>query len=163
MKAHLNGYPIEKVFIDNEAIVNILPSKVLKTLGKKEEDLISTNITVGNFTGGSSPTKGVISIQLQIGTRVTNTTFLVVDTHSSYVLLRRDWIQVNGCVPFSLHQAVIFLTKGRNNEMEIAWADDNPFKADTNNIEANLYSGKLESVEVMEQTPPLKKDYESLT
>lgn len=61
VKAHLNEHPIEKVLIDNRAIVNILPSKELKTLGKRE-DLIPTDIIVGNFTVGSSPTKKMISI-----------------------------------------------------------------------------------------------------
>lgn len=37
--ALIDGFPMKKVLIDNGAIVNILPSRMLKTLGKTEEDL----------------------------------------------------------------------------------------------------------------------------
>lgn len=152
---HLIGQPINKVLIDNGAIVNILPSKMMKVLGKTSEDLIPTEITVGNFTGGCSPAKGVLSIQLQIGNRVTNTTFFVIDACSNYnVLLGRDWIHVNGCVPSSLHQALIFLTKGdeeQSDSMEVTWADANPFKTDVNNVEADLYTEGMEAIEFKQE------------
>ncbi|XP_058208205.1 uncharacterized protein LOC131321220 [Rhododendron vialii] len=56
---HINGQPINKVLIDNGAIVNILPSKMMKILNKNESDLIPTEVTVGNFAGGCSPAKGI--------------------------------------------------------------------------------------------------------
>ncbi|KAF7153132.1 hypothetical protein RHSIM_Rhsim01G0164200 [Rhododendron simsii] len=144
---HINGQPINKVLIDNGAIVNILPSKMMKILNKNESDLIPTEVTVGNFAGGCSPTKGVISLQLQIGNRKMNTTFFVIDSSSNYnALLGKDWIHINGCVPSSLHQALIFLKQGDDKEvggMEIFWVDKHPFKANTNNVEASLYDEDL--------------------
>lgn len=148
----MNGHYIEKVIIDNKAIVNTLPSRVLKMLGKEEKNLLPIDVTVGNFIGNNSSTKRVISIQLQVGSRVTKTNFFVIDIFSKYnVLLGRGWIHVHGCVPSSLHQVVIFLTKSENgtsNEMKIALSDDNPCKADTNNVEVDLYSWKVESIEM---------------
>lgn len=35
--------------------------------------------------------------------------------------------------------------------MEISWVEDNPFKADTNTIKVDLYSGKVESIEMTNQ------------
>jgi hypothetical protein len=109
---------------------------------------------VGNFAGGCSPAKGVISLQLQIGTRKMNTTFFVIDSSSNYnALLGRDWIHINGCVPSSLHQALIFLKQDQNEEtteMEVFWADKHPFKADTNNVEAGLYDEDLWPIKIEE-------------
>jgi hypothetical protein len=149
---HANGQPLDRVLIDNGAIVNILPTKTLRLLKKTEADLMTTEVTVGNFAGGCSPAKGVIALQLQIGSRKMNTTFFVIDSSSNYnALLGRDWIHINGCIPSSLHQALIFLKQGQNketSEMEIFWADKHPFKADTNNIEAGLYDRDLWPVRI---------------
>ncbi|KAG5533236.1 hypothetical protein RHGRI_027440 [Rhododendron griersonianum] len=144
VKVHMNGQPVSKVLVDNGAVVNILPSRMMKLLNKTSNDLIPTEATVGNFAGGCSPAKGVISLQLQLGTRKMNTTFFVVDSSSNYnALLGRDWIHINGCVPSSLHQALIFLKHGEAAGMEVFWADQHPFQAETNNIEADLYKEYL--------------------
>ncbi|KAG5554687.1 hypothetical protein RHGRI_012296 [Rhododendron griersonianum] len=144
VKVHMNGQPISKVLVDNGAVVNILPSRMMKLLNKTSNDLILTEVTVGNFAGGCSPAKGVISLQLQLGTRKMNTTFFVVDSSSNYnALLGRYWIHINGCVPSSLHQALIFLKHGEAAGMEVFWADQHPFQAETNNVEADLYKEYL--------------------
>lgn len=48
-------------------------------------------------------------------------------------------------------------TKGRNNEMEIAWANNNPFEVDTNNIEADLHTGKVEPLKWQNEHHHLKR------
>ncbi|KAG5523743.1 hypothetical protein RHGRI_030657 [Rhododendron griersonianum] len=144
IKIHMNGQPVSKVLVNNGAVVNILPSRMMKLLNKTNDDLIPTEVTVGNFAGGCSPPKGVISLQLQVGTRKMNATFFVVDSSSNYnALLGRDWIHINGCVPSSLHQALIFLKQEEAEGVEVFWADQHPFKAETNNVEADLYKEYL--------------------
>ncbi|KAG5533025.1 hypothetical protein RHGRI_027308 [Rhododendron griersonianum] len=54
VKVHMNGQPISKVLVDNGAVVNILPSRMMKLLNKTSNDLIPTEVTVGNFAGGCS-------------------------------------------------------------------------------------------------------------
>ena len=105
MKIHINGKSINKVLIDNGAIVNILPFKLMKVWNKTEADLIPTEVTVGNFEGGCSPIRGVISLQLQMGNKKMNTAFFVIDSSSNYnSLLVRDWIHINSCVPCSFNK-----------------------------------------------------------
>ena len=58
--AHINGQPISKVLVENRAMVNILPSRKLKFLNKKSEELVHTNITISNFVGGLSSTKEIL-------------------------------------------------------------------------------------------------------
>ncbi|KAF7112375.1 hypothetical protein RHSIM_RhsimUnG0235400 [Rhododendron simsii] len=46
VKIHMNGQPISKVLVDNGAVVNILPSRMMKVLNKTNDDLIPTEVTV---------------------------------------------------------------------------------------------------------------------
>ncbi|KAL6993987.1 hypothetical protein U1Q18_052565 [Sarracenia purpurea var. burkii] len=146
-----NGRPIEKVLVDNGAVVNILPSRMMKLLNKAGEDGIRTEVTVSNFAGGTSTVKGVLALQLTIGNSKMNVTFFVVNSSSNYnMLLGRDWIHANGCVPSSLHQALIFLSQHDEDgvkEMEIFWVDTNPFHANTNNVESVLYKKMEEDLQ----------------
>ncbi|KAL6981031.1 hypothetical protein U1Q18_052683 [Sarracenia purpurea var. burkii] len=146
-----NGRPIEKVLVDNGAVVNILPSKMMKLLNKTDEVLIPTEVIVSNFAGGTATVKGVLALQLTIGSRKMNATFFVVDSSTNYnMLLGRDCIHANGCVPSSLHQALIFLSQHDEDgvkEMEIFWADTIPFHADTNNVESILYKKMEEDLQ----------------
>jgi hypothetical protein len=57
-----------------------------------------------------------------VGSKTVTTSFFVVDMKGRYnVLLRRDWIHVNECVPSTLHQRVI---QWIGNQVEDVKADD---------------------------------------
>ena len=42
IKAHLNSKPFSRNLVDNRSAINVIPHRLLNTLGKSEEDLIST-------------------------------------------------------------------------------------------------------------------------
>ena len=49
-----------------------------------------------------------MNIELTIGSKTLLTTFFVIDGKGSYnLLLGRDWIHVNCCVPSTMHQCLI--------------------------------------------------------
>jgi hypothetical protein len=57
-----------------------------------------------------------------VGSKTVPTTFFVVDVKGRYnVLLRRDWIHANECVPSTLHQCVI---QWISDEVEVVQADE---------------------------------------
>jgi hypothetical protein len=65
--------------------------------------------------GGGEPmgAKGVISMELTIGSKTLATTFFVPETQGKFsLILGRDWIHANKCVLSTLHQ------------MWIRWVDD---------------------------------------
>jgi hypothetical protein len=69
---------------------------------------MKTNMTLSDFTGVASEAKGIISKELTIGSKTIPTAFFIVDVARKYiVLLGRDWIHANGCVPSMLHQCVV--------------------------------------------------------
>ena len=86
-------------------MLNVMLYNIVKKLGDSHKDLKETNMTMSNFIGGSTLTLGFLIAKLIMGSRTTNTVFFVVHTKPSYiVLLGREWIHANECVPFALNQ-----------------------------------------------------------
>ena len=81
MKGHINGRPILWMLVDGGAIVNLMPYPLLKKLGGSDEELIKTDMTVSGVTG-SEPlgAKGVVSMELTIGSKTLPTAFFVAET-----------------------------------------------------------------------------------
>jgi len=58
-----------------------------------------------DFEGNASPPEGVVCIELTIGSKTLPTTFFVINTKDAYnLLLGRDWIHANCCIPSTMHQ-----------------------------------------------------------
>jgi hypothetical protein len=65
--------------------------------------------------------RGVISMELNVGSKPLATTFFVVVVQGNYsVILGRDWIHANHCIPSTLHQ---FLIQWIDDEVEVVHAD----------------------------------------
>ncbi|KAM0981961.1 hypothetical protein ACFX2A_015241 [Malus domestica] len=60
--AHIEGYPVSKVFVDCGATVNIMPVNVMKALHRSNDELIPSGITMSSFVGDKSQTKGVLPL-----------------------------------------------------------------------------------------------------
>ncbi|GKV33401.1 hypothetical protein SLEP1_g41920 [Rubroshorea leprosula] len=135
--AHMDGVPVNRVMVDNEATVNVIPSFMLRNLGKNYEDLVYTDVTISDFTSGVSKSKEVLPVALTVGSKTSMSAFFVVDSSVTYnALLGRDWIHSNWCVPSSLHQRLIFWNGGKT---EVVYADNRPFLANSNMVEARYY------------------------
>jgi hypothetical protein len=77
-------------------------------LGHKADELMKTNMTLSSFSGEASDTKGIISMELIVGSKTMSTAFFMVSVKGKYnVLLGRDWIHANDNVPSTLHQCII--------------------------------------------------------
>ena len=79
IKAHVNGKPISRVWINEGAMLNVMLDSTIKKLRKSYKDLKETNMPMSNFTGESTPTLGFLIIELTVGSRTTNTMFFVVN------------------------------------------------------------------------------------
>ncbi|KAK1698114.1 hypothetical protein QYE76_014811 [Lolium multiflorum] len=122
LKGYINGQPISKMLVDTGAAVNIMPYSMLRRLGRSNEDLIKTNVTLSDFNGQASEAKGVLNVDLTVGRKTIPTSFFIVDSKSTYaVLLGRDWIHANCCIPSTMHQCII---QWDGDEVEVVHADD---------------------------------------
>jgi hypothetical protein len=91
------------------AIVNLMPYSLYKKLGGMDEELIKMNMMVSGVRGGDPiGAKGVASMELTVGSKTVATAFFVFEVQGNFnLILGRDWIHANQCVPSSLHQFLI--------------------------------------------------------
>jgi hypothetical protein len=74
-----------------------------------------------DFGRNPSETKGVLNVELTVGNKTIPTTFFVIDGKGSYILLLgRDWIHANCCIPSTMHQCLI---QWQGDKIEIVPAD----------------------------------------
>jgi hypothetical protein len=122
LKSYVNGHPVNKMLVDTGAVVNIMPYSVLRRLGHSTEDLIKANVTLSDFNGQASEAQGVLNVDLIVGSKTVPTSFFIVSSKSTYtVLLGRDWIHANCCIPSTMHQCLI---QWDGDEVEVVHADD---------------------------------------
>jgi hypothetical protein len=61
-------------------------------------------------------------VDLTVGSKTVPTSFFIVSSKSTYtILLRRDWIHANCCIPSTMHQCLI---QWDGDEVEVVHADD---------------------------------------
>jgi hypothetical protein len=122
LKGYINGHPVNKMLVDTSAAVNIMPYSVLHRLGRAVEDLIKTNVTLSDFNGQASEAQVVLNVDLTVGSKIIPTSFFIVSSKSTYtVLLGRDWIHGNCCIPSTMHQCLI---QWDGDEVEVVHVDD---------------------------------------
>jgi len=108
LKGFINGKPLTKMLVNGGATVNLMPYSTFRKLGKRIEDLCPTDIRLIDFSGNILVTKGAICVELTVGSKSLLTTFFVVDAEGTYsLLLGRDWIHANCCIPSTMHQSLI--------------------------------------------------------
>ena len=146
LKGYVNGKPLTKMFVDGGAAINIMPYATFKKLGMTNEDLLKTDMILRDFAGNPSDTRGAVHVELMIGSKTLITTFFVIDGKGAYsLLLGRDWIHANCCIPSTMHQILIQWV-GEN--VEIVHADDSVSVAATEPVywecdDYDCFSGKV--------------------
>ena len=108
IRGYINEQPVNKMLVDTGAAVNIMSYSMLRRLGRSAADLIKTNVTLSDFNSQASETHGVLNVDLTVGRKTIPTSFFIIDSKSTYaVLLGRDWIHANCCIPSTMHQCLI--------------------------------------------------------
>jgi hypothetical protein len=122
LKGYVNGKPLTKMFVDGGAAVNVMSYTTFRKLGMGPGDLMPTSIILNDFAGNPSDTKGCVHMDLMIGSKTLLTTFFVIEGKGSYsLLLGRDWIHANCCIPSTMHQQLV---QWVDDDIEVVQADD---------------------------------------
>jgi hypothetical protein len=91
IQGHINGMPISRMLIDDSAAVNLMPNSIFKELGRVDDKLVKINLTFNGVGGNPMEARGVISMELTIGSKSLATTFFVVEVQGNYsIILGRD-------------------------------------------------------------------------
>jgi hypothetical protein len=121
VQGHIDGKPIPWMPIDGGAAVNLMPYSIFKKHGREDDEVVKTNLMLNGMGGNPMEAWGVISMELTVGSKSLATAFFVITVQSTYsVILGCDWIHVNCCIPFTLHQ---FLIQWIDDEIEVVYAD----------------------------------------
>jgi hypothetical protein len=85
-----------------------MPYSLYRKLGKQDDELVKTNMTLSSVgTDSLIKAKGVTSIELTIGTTHA-IAFYVANVEGNFsLIIGRDWIHANQCVPSTLHQMLL--------------------------------------------------------
>jgi hypothetical protein len=110
------------MLVDGHAAVNLMSYSIFKKLGRDDDKLVKTNLMLnGRGEGNPMEARGVISMELTIGSKSLAIVFLVVEVQGNYsIIFSHDWIHANHCIPSTLHQ---FLIQWIDNEIKVVHAD----------------------------------------
>jgi hypothetical protein len=96
------------MLVDDGTAINLMPYFMFKKFGRKDNELMKTNLTLNGVGGNLMKARGVVSMKLTIGSKSLATTFFVIEVQGNYsIILGRDWIHTNHCIPSTLHQFLI--------------------------------------------------------
>jgi hypothetical protein len=85
VRGHIDEISIAKMLVDGGATVNLMPYSLYRKLGKQDDELVKTNMTLsGVETDSSIKARGVTSIELTIGTKTLAVAFFVADVEGNY-------------------------------------------------------------------------------
>jgi hypothetical protein len=98
-----------------------MPYSIFKKLRREDDEFVKTNLMLNNVGGNLMKARGVIFIELTVGRKSLATAFFVIEMQGNYsIILGRDWIHANHCIPSTLHQ---FLIQWINDEIETVHTD----------------------------------------
>jgi hypothetical protein len=86
VQGHIAGKPISRMLIDGGAAVNLMPYSVFKKLGREDDELVKTNLTVNGVGGNPMEARGVVTMELTVGSKSLATEFFVVEVQVTIVL-----------------------------------------------------------------------------
>jgi hypothetical protein len=127
IRGHINGRMISRMLINDGVAVNLMSYSIFKKLGREDNELMKTNLMINGVGGNMMEARDVVSMELPIGSKSLATAFFVVEVQGNYsIILARDLIHANPCVPSTLHQ---FLIRWIDDEIEVVHADVSAYVA----------------------------------
>jgi hypothetical protein len=109
------------MLIDDSAAVNLTLYVVFKKLRWEDDELMKIILTLNGVGVNPMEVRGVISMELTVGSKSLATSFFIVEVQGNYsVILGCDWIHANHCIPSTLHQ---FLIQWIDDKIEVVHAD----------------------------------------
>jgi hypothetical protein len=64
---HIDVRPISRMLVDDGAVVNLMSYSIFKKLAQEDDELTKTNLTLNGVGGNSMESRGVISMELTVG------------------------------------------------------------------------------------------------
>jgi hypothetical protein len=109
------------MLVDDGFAINLMPYSVFKKLGREDDEVMKTNLTLNGVGGNPMEARGVVSMELTVGSKSLATAFFIVKVQGNYsVILGHNWIHANCYISSTLHQ---FLIQWIDDEIEVVHVD----------------------------------------
>jgi hypothetical protein len=109
------------MLIDGGAAINLMSYSMFKNLGREDGKLVKTNLTLNGMGVNPMEIRGVGSMELIVGSKSLATAMFIIEVQGNYsVILGRNWVRANYCVPSTLHQ---FLIQWIDDKIKVVHAD----------------------------------------
>jgi hypothetical protein len=96
------------MLVDGGTIVNLMPYSMFNKLGREDNELVKTNLTLNGVGVNPMEARGIVSMELIVGSKSLTTVFFIIKVQGNYsVIFCHDWIHTNHCSPSTLHQFLI--------------------------------------------------------
>jgi hypothetical protein len=68
-------------------VVNLMLYSIFKKLRREDDELMKTNLTLNGMGGNPMEAKGIVSMELTIGSKSLATTFFVIEVQGNYSVI----------------------------------------------------------------------------
>jgi hypothetical protein len=75
------------MLVDGNAAINLMLYTVFKKLGREDDELMKTNLTLNGVGGSPMADRGVISMELIVGSKSLTTVFFIVEVQGNYSVI----------------------------------------------------------------------------
>jgi hypothetical protein len=79
IRGHIDRKLIYRMLIDGGAAINLMTYAMFKKPGREDDELVKTNLTLNGVGGNPMAARGIISMELTVGSKSLATTFFVVE------------------------------------------------------------------------------------
>lgn len=107
----IEGYDVRRVLVDQDSGVEIMYPDLYIRLKLRLVNLDSYDSPLVGFDGKIVVPKGMIRLPVQVGSRVVEVNFIIMDAYSPYTaILVRQWLHAIEAVSSNLHLKVKYLS-----------------------------------------------------
>jgi hypothetical protein len=79
VQSHIDRKPISRMLVDDGAAVNLMLYSIFKKLRREDDELMKTNLMLKDVGGNPMEARGVVSMELTVGSKSLATSFFVVE------------------------------------------------------------------------------------
>jgi hypothetical protein len=75
IRGHIDGRLISTMLIDDGIVVNLMAYSIFKNLGREDGELVKTNLMLNDMGGNPMEARGIVSMELTVGSKSLATAF----------------------------------------------------------------------------------------
>ena len=114
----IGGYDVKRVMVNQGSGVEIMYPNLYRGLNLKPEDLTAYDSPLVSFDEKVVILRGQIRLPVQVGSKVVEVDFIVVNTYSPYMaIMARPWLHALGVISSTLHLKVKYPLGDRVEEL----------------------------------------------